>query len=246
LYPVLRARAQAWVALSEHDRASLAAGFGVSPNEVTVIRNGIAPLDEAPPAADRGEVRRALGLPEDAYLALSVGRLSRQKAHADLIPAAARALERFPQTHFAVAGEGEERGELERMIRDQGLEATVHLVGNRDDVDRLLSAADLFVFPSHWEGSPFALLEAAARGLPVISADFGGASEIVTDRHSGLLHPVGDTDALWGALEFAVEHPTETRAMGERLRQETANRFSHEEMIGSMLALLGEHASSAG
>jgi glycosyltransferase involved in cell wall biosynthesis len=237
------ARSQAWVAVSEHARHVVTRAFRVPLEEVTVIPNGIAPVSAGEMSrAERTEVRRKLGIPDSAFIALSVGRLSDQKGHADIVTAAAEAARRFPHVHFVIAGDGEERGRLDGLIREQQLETTVHLLGERDDVDRLLRAADLFVFPSRFEGFPFALLEAAARGLPIVSADFGGVREIVTHRESGLLHRSGDTASLWGCLEFAVQHSAEMRVMGQRAKRAAA-KFSRDEMVKSTLALLAAQAA---
>lgn len=241
LYAALRAR-QAWVAVSDAGREAIVRSFGASPREVRVIRNGVAPVAREPASPEeRAAVRRDLRLPEPAFLILSVGRLSRQKAHADLIPAAAQAATRWPHVHFVIVGEGEEREELERLTATRGLERTVRLVGQRQDVGRLLGAADLFVFPSHAEGFPFALLEAAAHGLPIISSEFSGAREVIDE--AGLLYPPGDADSLWRCLESVVEgRPDELRAMGERARK-TAARFSREAMVSTTLRALADAAA---
>ena len=63
------------------------------------------------------------------------------------------------------------------------------MLGHRTDVGRLMNAADIFVFPSHFEGTPFAMLEAMAHGLPVVAASFGGAEEILEDDRTGILVP---------------------------------------------------------
>jgi glycosyltransferase involved in cell wall biosynthesis len=244
LYTALSARAQVWVAVSEHVRTSVATSFRVPREEIAVIRNGVPPVSAGSLSSEeRIEVRRGLGLPDSAFVALSVGRLSAQKGHADIIPAAAEAAKRFGEVHFVIAGEGELRDELESLIREHRLEANVHLVGQRDDVDQLLRAADLFLFPSRLEGFPFALLEAATHGLPVISADIGGAREIITHGHSGWLYPSGDTGSLWRCLQFAVEHPDEARLMGERAKR-AARGFSRDEMVKSTLVLLAAQADS--
>jgi glycosyltransferase involved in cell wall biosynthesis len=232
------------VTVSEHDRGEIARRFRVPRAEVTLIRNGIAPLSAGTTSREeRVEVRRGLGLPDSAFVALSVGRLSKQKGHEDIIPAAAEAAKWFPHVHFVIAGEGEERGELEGLIREYQLETTVHLIGQRDDVDRLLRVADLFVFPSRFEGCAFALLEAAAHGLPIISAEVGGAGEVVSHGYSGLLHRSGDTESLWRWVEFAVQHAAEMRVMGQRAKR-AAGKFSRDEMVRSTLALLAAQAGS--
>jgi glycosyltransferase involved in cell wall biosynthesis len=210
-----------------------------------VIRNGVAAAPADPPSrAERIDVLRALGLPDRTFMAISVGRLSREKAHAELIPVAAEAAERFPHIHFVIAGEGDERPALEQAIHERGLEATVHLIGHRNDIGRLFRAADVFVFPSHFEGSPLALLEAAAHAVPIVSADFEGAREVVTHGDTGLLHEPGDPQALWQRLEYAVQNPAEMRTMGENARRAVAD-FSEEEMVNSTLTLLADAAGSA-
>jgi glycosyltransferase involved in cell wall biosynthesis len=244
LYPALRARAQAWVVVSAHDQEVIARSFGVPREEVNLIRNGVAPIPDRPPSREeRLAVRRELGLPDSAFVALSVGRLSKQKAHEDVIQVAAAMVDRYPDLHFVIAGEGEERAALEALVREHRVDASVHLVGHRDDVDRLLRAADLFVLPSRFEGFPFALLEAAVRGVPIVAADVSGADEVVSHRHSGLLHPSGDIESFAGLLEFAVQNREEMRLMGRRA-QENAGRFSREEMVRSTLSLLAAQAAA--
>lgn len=243
LYPALRTRGQVWVAVSEHARRALGRSFRVRTEEVAVIRNGVETVPTGPPSlAERVEVRRSLGLPDAAFIALSVGRLSKQKGHVDIISAAVAAAEQFRQVHFVIAGEGEERGELEDLIRRNRLAATVHLVGHQSEVDRLVAVADLFLFPSRLEGFPFALMEAMAHGLPVVSAAFSGLHELVADRHSGLVYQPGDTASLWKAVEFAIEHPAEMRIMGGRAK-EVADNFSRDNMVKSTLELLAAAAA---
>jgi glycosyltransferase involved in cell wall biosynthesis len=242
IYPLLHARSQAWVTVSEHDRDVIADLYGIAREELIVIRNGVPPLvTEEPSEAERAEVRRELGLPESSLIALSVGRLSKQKGHEQLIRIAREAVTELPQVHFVIAGEGELHEDLEAQIRKQGVEKSVHLLGQRDDVDRLLRSADVFLLPSLYEGFPFALLEAAAHGLPIVSADVGGASEIVSHKQSGLLHAPGETEELRQWLRFVLQNPAEARALGERARQ-GVGRFSEAEMIRSTLALLETQA----
>ncbi len=239
LYPFLRRRAYAWVAVSEHVRDALTRSFRISQSEVTVIPNGVPQAPEKGLA--RATVRRDLGISDDALLVLSVGRLGAEKGHADIISAAVEAARSLPRARFLLAGEGPERPRLEALIRKHRLERSVRLLGHRDDVDRLLDAADLFVFPSYWEGSPFALLEAASHSLPIISAEFQGSREVVDPGRSGILHAPGDSAALWRQLRYAAEHADEMVAMGEEAKR-VADRFSQEAMVAATLALLADTA----
>jgi len=81
-----------------------------------------------------------------------------------------------------------------------GLASHVHVLGTRDDVPKLLKAADVFVFPSRTEGLPNALLEAMAAGCAIVATDVPGCHDLVTHNETGLLVPYGDTSALADAV----------------------------------------------
>jgi glycosyltransferase involved in cell wall biosynthesis len=135
------------------------------------------------------ELRRELGLAEGARVLLCVGRLSREKGHADLIRALPALRERAGRAPIRVVlvGEGPERARIERLCRRLQLAEMVTLAGQQHDVNPYYAIADVFVLPSHSEGCPNALLEAMAAGVAVVATDAGGISEIVTDSDSALL-----------------------------------------------------------
>lgn len=242
LYALLQKRSQAFVTVSEHDRAQLVRAFALSDDAVRVIPNGVAPVSSVPPSTnERTKVRYELGLDATAFVALSVGRLSTQKGYDHIVGAAAETSKRCPHVHFVIAGEGEERRALEALIDEHRLQANVHLIGQRDDVDRLLRTADVFVLPSRFEGLPFALLEAAANALPIVCSDISGVDEVVAHGDSALLHPPEDTEALARWVCYAVKHPDEMRAMGLKA-QRAVKRYSREAMVETTLALLEAQA----
>lgn len=140
--------------------------------------------------AERAGMRRKLGIAENEFLLLSVGELSKRKNHQAVIQALAQmtcesgiadGLSEAGEGRikYLIAGEGGERGKLERLIRKRGLGDRVRLLGYRTDVRELLAAADCFVFPSKQEGLPVALMEAMAAGLPCIAADIRGCRELL-------------------------------------------------------------------
>jgi glycosyltransferase involved in cell wall biosynthesis len=243
LYRLIAARRQRWVAVSQHGRAVIAQAVGVAPRSIEVIHNGVAAAERAETrdAAVRAAVRGELGVPPDSRLVVSVGRLHEQKAHADLCRATVSLLARHADVYVAVAGEGPERAELERLTDALALRGRMRWLGRRDDVPRLLAAADVFAFPSRFEGLPFALAEAMAAGVPVVTAAFPGADELVRHREQGLLVEVGDVPALADGLAWALEHPEAMEAMA-RAARDRVRGFSRERMIERTLALLARSA----
>ncbi len=187
LYAVTRRLGERWVALSVDNRRRLALALGWKADRIYLVYNGIEDL--GPPPAERAVLRRRLreqlSLPDDAKLLLTVGRLNRQKGH-DLIVGSVPAVAAEHKDAFWIwVGDGPERESLTRALELAGADDRVRLLGVRDDVPQLLAAADLFLFPSRYEGAPFALLEALVSELPVIVSDAGPLPEIVRDGSRG-------------------------------------------------------------
>jgi len=171
---------------------------------VTAIHNGMAAVPEVSNEI-KTAVRRELGVPDEALLIGTVGRLAPVKGHVDLIRAIALARPRIPQAKLLIAGEGPLHGELSAMASRLGIADCCIFSGHRDDVHHLTAAMDIFVLPSLSEGIPMALLEAMSLGVPVIATRVGGMPEVVHDRVTGLLVPPGDDRALAEAcLELAA------------------------------------------
>lgn len=150
-----------------------------------------------------GHVRDELGLSASDQLVLTVSRLTEQKGHATLIAAAPAILEIHPNAKFVLAGDGPERESLTASIAQHGLTENFRLLGTRNDVEDLLSASDLFVLPSYFEGLPLALLEAMAAGVPVVATRIGGTIEAIGASHPFLV-PAGDAAALAKAVINAL------------------------------------------
>lgn len=146
------------------------------PGDAVTIHTGIASVARGDGAA----FRRELGVPQDAPLVGSVGRLATQKRYDRLV----RALASLPGVHAVVVGEGAERGTLEALAREEGVAERVHLPGHRDDVADALDAIDVFVLCSDREGMSNAMLEALAAGVPVVSTDVSGAREALAPAAS--------------------------------------------------------------
>jgi glycosyltransferase involved in cell wall biosynthesis len=251
IYRLLRHRRQHWVAVSAYGSAMLKRAFGLrASDEITVIHNAPRAASADPDAHDpgvqpgargRAEARAALGLQSDGPVIVSVGRLAYEKGHDVLVAAAARLAGEWPGLRVLIAGDGEGRDGLQQLIDDAGLSASVRLLGQVQDVDQLLRAADVFAFPSRREGTPFALLEAMRTTVPVVTADFGGADEIVDSGDNGIVVRQDDPVALATAIGDLLRDPERAQALGGRGRERAA-QFSEPVMVRSTLALLGAAA----
>ena len=146
-----RSRRQRWMAVSQHNLPHLQQTFATHTEEIGVLHNGITirPGHSDGPQREslRRDVRRELGVPDDARLLLTTGRLNQQKGHSDVVNNVPEVLHRFPEVRFVWAGDGTERQRLESEIQQHNLQEHVRLLGYRTDIERLLDASDLFLFP---------------------------------------------------------------------------------------------------
>jgi len=132
-------------------------------------------------------LRNELRLPDDSPILLNIGRLVPQKGQRQLVGMMQQLVEQFPLLTLLIAGAGPERETLENMFRTAGVANHVRVLGTRDDVPDLLQLADVFVFPSHYEGLPGALVEAMLSGTPVVASDIAMHREFLDDGVHGLL-----------------------------------------------------------
>lgn len=214
-------RAHRVIAIS-HAVGDVLEADGIAPDRITIVHSGIA-LDDARRASRLG-IRDRLGLAPDVTIAANVAALTPHKDHATLLRTAARLAGRFPSLHWVVAGEGPERGALERLRRELGLDQRVHLLGHIPDPARLIADADLFVMSSREEGLGTSVLDAMAIGIPVASTTAGGLPEMLQDG-AGVLAPPGDAAALAGAIARLLTEPGLARSVAA-LATEAVQRFT--------------------
>ncbi len=205
------------------DSARHAIRQGVSPRRVVVLPNGI----DLEHFACTG--------PEPAGPAVLVARLAAEKDVGTLIEAAALVARTCPDFALQIAGDGPCRAELEaRAVR---LGAPVRFLGVVRDVPALLARARLFVLSSLTEGISLTLLEAMARGLPVVATDVGGNPEVVEAGVTGLLVPPRDPPVLAGAVARLWTDPQSCARLGGAGRRRVERRFDVRRMVAGYEAL---------
>jgi L-malate glycosyltransferase len=151
-----------------------------------------------------------------------------------LLRAAQRVCEKYPQVRFSVAGDGEQRAELERLHAELGLGDRFTFVGSRADIAGFLAGCDLFVLPSHSEGMSNAILEAMAAGRAIVATAVGGTPTLL--RGAGVLVPAGNVNALSAAIGSLLDDPARARSFGELARQRAAD-FGRGAMVERFIAL---------
>lgn len=188
-----------WIAVSGTVRAELER-LGLPVDRTTVVRSGV----EAPPglpSAERAARRRALGCADDDLVVAVVGRLHPGKGHRVLLDALAGVCDRVPALRLLLIGDGPERAALAQRAAALGVADRVTFAGFRDDVPDLLRLADAFCLPTdRSEGLPYAVLEAAAAGLPIVATRLGAVPDVLTDGGTAMLVPPADRGALEAAL----------------------------------------------
>ena len=235
---LLYARFDRIIAVSEPVRAGLRLwlGQGLS-HRVTVIENGVPVWPEFRlDREERARLMAELAVRVDSRpVLIAVGRLAPQKAPLDLIEACSW-LRKFGHAFTClVVGDGPLRGQVQKAVEEEGLVPYVRILGEREDVARLLSLADAFVMASHWEGLPLALLEAMAAGRPVVATSVGGIPGVVTDGYNGLLVPPRAPREMARAVARLLDDPSERRRLGSRARVTIEERYSVEAMASRLL-----------
>ena len=189
------------------------------------------------PARHRDTLRARFAIPAAAPLVITVGALRPAKGVDRMLAALGLLQQRWPELHYLVVGDGEERAALQAVAARLDLDHRVRFIGWRTDVPQLLGCADLFVLPSLEDGLPAVLAEAMASGLPIVASAVGGVPEMIEHEGNGLLVPAGDADSLAAACDQLIASPRRRRAMAERGRQLAAERFAIDVQVARLAGL---------
>lgn len=199
------------------------------------------PLAEFSRARSEDEIRTArarLSIPEGVLAVGTVTRLMPSKGNEYLAAAAAEVVRQVPEARFYIAGEGELQTSLEAQARALGLGDRLVFLGFQRDVAAVLSALDLVVFPSLWEGTPLTAFEALAMGKAIVATDADGLADILTDDVDARLVPRRDAGALARAIVDLLGDPAARAALGSCARL-TGARYDIDVFVRKMERLYG-------
>jgi len=216
-----------FIAVSREDRRRMTDVEGIDPDRTLFIPNGVL---ASPPPTDR-DVRAMLGIDAGAPVIGLVGVLRPQKAVSVLVRAAALLRDEWPDAQVLVVGDGPERASLEQLTRELGVQGMVRFVGHRPDVPDLLSALDVAVCCSDFEGSPLAVMEYMEASLPVVATAVGGVPDLIEPGVNGLLVPPRDPQRLATAIAELLRDRQRARAMGARGRERQLNEFDIDVLV---------------
>lgn len=191
-------------------------------------RNGLD-LGRLRPAepAERAERRRALGIPDDAFVLLTASRLAAWKRVDRAVAALPQVLRSLPNALLLIVGDGEERANLERLTRELGVGGSVRFAGAvpQEEVAGYMQAADLFLALADLSNVGNPLLEAMSCGLPIVTVDAGDTSDLIHDGETGRLLSSGEPDAVARAVVALAEESGERCRLGEGARRYAEERF---------------------
>lgn len=183
--------------------------------------------------------RRELGIDVEGLLFVYVGRIAPIKRLDVLLKSLALAREEGDQIQLAIVGDGEQREDLQGLARGLGIESSVHFLGYRTDLDRVMAAADAVVLSSDNEGTPVSLIEAAASGRPVVATDVGGVRDVVTDK-TGIVVAPDDPKALAGGMVTLARDLDMRRDLGGHARAHSVSHYSAGRLIRDIDSLYSE------
>ena len=208
-------------------------GYGVRPERLFTVHNGIDPEYWDPAAADGSRIRREFEIAGDTPLLAIVGGLRPWKGQDQLLAALGRVAVTHRNFKLLVVGaedmpvsRGTITDELRRIVADAGLDHHVVFTGSRPDVREILAAADIFAMPTYEDPCPLAFLEAMAMRTPIVAIRSGGVPEIVDNGRTALLSPAHDSGWLADNIIRLLDDPARRRAMGERGRRRILDSFT--------------------
>ena len=211
----------------------------LDPERITVVERGRDPRRlGAPSAARRTRVRQELGLTDEVPVILNVGRQEFQKGQVHLLEAMQVLAARRPDAVLVQAGRrGHASAQISALAMSAPLAGRVRLLGHREDVPDLLAAADVFAFPSLYEGLGGAVVEAMALGLPIVATSIPALREVTEEGANALLVPPANPDHLAAALETVLDDAALRARFGARSQDIFYERFTLERSTARLVEL---------
>lgn len=220
-----------FVACSGAVGRSAAEQLRIPERRMDVIYNPVDPATVRAGPGETEELRRSLGLPDDAFVYFTVGRMDAPKDHDTLLRAFARVAASQPNAFAVFLGHGALEQVLPERARALGIEGRVRFVRSAPRIAPFLGLADAFVFPSLLEGLPVSLLEAMLAGLPAAASDIEPHVEVLRDGETGLIFPRGSDEALAAAMERLYRDPGLRARIGVAARAVAETSFTTDVIV---------------
>jgi len=225
----LMKRSDALIAVSKYTVGELTGLYGIEEEKIHVIYNGVD-THKFKPRPDRAELRREFGLEERKKIVLFVGRLYHRKGLEILLRSIPPVIQQFRDVKFAISGTGFKKKEesLRDLAKELEIEDYVTFLGYVPDekLPDLYSGSDIFVLPAIYENFPFAILEAQATALPVISTKVGGIPEFLINNENGFLIDPGDPAQLTQRILTLLQDSKLAKKMGSQGRKLIEEKFA--------------------
>jgi glycosyltransferase involved in cell wall biosynthesis len=226
-------------AISGAVRDSAVMHLGIRPDQITVIERGrdLSRLGRPSPSRRR-RIRAELGLPDDSEVVLHIGRQERQKGLETLLQAVAQVSSKRPSVVLVQAGRnGLSSAALRTRADEPDLRGHVRFLGHRDDVGDLLAAADVFVFPSVYEGLGGSLIEAMAMGVPAVVSDVPALVDVVEHGRGALIVPTASASALAESVQRVLADDQLAGRLRMQAQEIFASRFTLDRSARKMIGL---------
>lgn len=184
---------------------------------------------------DHTAKKEELGIPADALVVGTIGRLSPQKGYDVLLETAVIVLQNMPQAFFLIVGDGELAHMLKKQAHDLGIEKNLLFTGPRNDIEELFAIMNVFVNSSLWEGLPTVMLESMAARVPIVATRVSGNVELIQHQQNGLLVPASNSTQLAQAIHSTLTSPPET------IRQRCQSAYDFVQENFSILTVAQQH-----
>lgn len=211
--------------------------FFLPKSKIIVIPNGLE-IEKYSIPIDAHAKKRELGIPQDKIVIGCVAKLRQQKGHKYLMSAFAEVFKNNQNIFLLLAGDGDERKNIEKQIKDFNIQNSALLLGNRNDIPELLQVIDIFVLPTLFEGMSNALMEAMAAGKPIIATDIPENKELIINNISGILASAKNPKSIADSIRELIVNKTQAQNIASRAKKEALERFSLENITQKMILFL--------
>ncbi|MGH9946971.1 MAG: glycosyltransferase [Pyrinomonadaceae bacterium] len=215
-----------FIACSDFVKRSYQRNFGIKDSNIETIYNAVDIDTLASYEGFNEKLRKEFDLPEDAFVFLNVGRLDPQKSQKFILYAFASAQDTIENSYLLIAGVGHLERELKSLAKDLHIDDMVSFLGRRNDVGALLAFADVFVFPSLFEGLPVALAEAMFKSLPCIASNIEVFKEVIEDRKTGLMVDPASVNEMSKAMIELYTNSNLRKSLGDAAYVTASSKFN--------------------